>query len=259
MRIWPRLLGLVVVVCLTDSRQAALAQVPSPLVGTWNFTFPNTNCVETTTFRPDGVRSFKSGEQEGESSYEIYAVPKFAGRFVLTDTITRSNGKPDCEGHVTPAGGKTNLKLMLSKSANELIFCADVATSCAGPFERNPPLPPEPPRSAMVARSLVISEAHNIGFTTVAAALAYVNTSDTFVRSPAGSGVSFQGRDKSTWTFTGKDDEAYPAVAMIVTVKNRDGVQVQISTLCEAAKERCEKFRNDLKTNVDRLYRSMAQ
>jgi len=107
---------------------------------------------------------------------------------------------------------------------------------------------------AMVwARDMVIVEGESTGFATVADALAALR-SRGLLELPSGKGIVFlEAGGKTTWTFTGEKEAAYPALAKFVWTSNKDRVQVAISILCEAAPKPCEKFASDMRANVDTI------
>jgi hypothetical protein len=103
------------------------------------------------------------------------------------------------------------------------------------------------------ARDLVIVDDGSTGFATVADALATLR-SQGLLELPSGKGSVFLAAGgKTTWTFAGEKEAAYPALARFVWTSNKDRVQVAISILCEAAPKPCEKFASDMRANVDNI------
>jgi biopolymer transport protein ExbD len=104
-----------------------------------------------------------------------------------------------------------------------------------------------------------ISEGNYIGYATVADALATLKTNGATALPGFNGSVSFGERDnKTTWTFAGKDDPAYPAAARYVYTKVDGLMHVEITTLCEAADAACNKFRSDTRESVAQLFSMMA-
>jgi biopolymer transport protein ExbD len=104
-----------------------------------------------------------------------------------------------------------------------------------------------------------ISEGNYIGYATVSDALATLKTNGATALPGINGSVSFGEPDnKTTWTFAGKDDPAYPAVARYVYTTVNGVMRIEITTLCEAADAACEKFRNDTRENVSQLSNMMA-
>jgi hypothetical protein len=114
-------------------------------------------------------------------------------------------------------------------------------------------------RSAEQSTKLVVTEGHYIGYTTVADALATLK-SEGLAEVPGLNGaISFVERDNSVaWTFAGKDDPAYPSAVRYVYRKSSGVLNAEVTILCEAATQRCEKFRSDLRDNLAQLSKKMA-
>jgi hypothetical protein len=109
--------------------------------------------------------------------------------------------------------------------------------------------------SMALARDIVIVDGGSTGFATVADALTALR-SRSLLELPSGKGSVFlEAGGKTTWTFTGEKEAAYPAFAKFVWASSKERVQVAISILCEAAPKPCEKFATDMRANVDRILR----
>lgn len=105
------------------------------------------------------------------------------------------------------------------------------------------------------ARDMVIVDGGSAGYASVAEALAALR-SQGLLELPSGKGLVFlEPGGKTTWTFTGRGDAAYPALAKFVWKSNEDRVQVAISIVCEAAPEPCAKFASDMKANAFNILR----
>jgi biopolymer transport protein ExbD len=105
-----------------------------------------------------------------------------------------------------------------------------------------------------------ISEGKYIGYATVADALATLKAQGLMPVPGITGEVSFAESDnKTTWTFVGKDDPAYPSAVRYVFARS-DGpvLHVEITILCEASEAPCEKFRSDTRDNVTQLSKMMA-
>ena len=113
---------------------AACVEVPEqpqslaghPALGTWEIRV-NASCIETYTYRTDGTRYYTSGSEVGESRFTIEG-PDARGVYAMTDTITKDNGKPDCNGGVVPVGDVANVYLRFSPSGNAMLLCRDPET-----------------------------------------------------------------------------------------------------------------------------------
>jgi len=88
-------------VAISCSAAVCFARPPvpgHPIMGTWNVIVATTACQETWELRPDGTTHNTSGSEESASEYTVTDQPGENGFFALDDTITESNGKPDCGG-----------------------------------------------------------------------------------------------------------------------------------------------------------------
>jgi biopolymer transport protein ExbD len=114
-------------------------------------------------------------------------------------------------------------------------------------------------RPAEQSAKPVITEGSNIGYATVADALATLK-SQGFMAVPGLNGdVSFVGPDdRTTWTFAGKDDPAYPSAVRYVYTRSDGALHEEFTILCEASAERCEKLRSDIQDNFAQLSKMMA-
>lgn len=107
-----------------------------PLIGTWEFKSPGSDCVETSEYRTDGTSSFESATQKASSRYQITAKASAAGYYKLVDTLTESNGKPSCSGRAIPVGQEVTVYLKF-RSATEMTMClTESEERCIGSFFR---------------------------------------------------------------------------------------------------------------------------
>ena len=115
-----------------------------PIEGRWSWSLPGKSCSETWQFQADGSFSSKSGEEVLQGRYEISKIPSLLGFYLLTETITQSNGKPDCAGdrHAAASEGndkESTLYLQLSPKRDQLIACQQESLkACFGPLKRLP-------------------------------------------------------------------------------------------------------------------------
>ena len=109
-----------------------------PLLGTWRFAVPGGVCTETYTFRADGTRRFLSAEEVGESTFLLADTPSDRGFYRYTDTVTKTNGKPDCSGNIAPMGIRSNLFILFHpRHREEFIVCRDeTLAQCFGPVKK---------------------------------------------------------------------------------------------------------------------------
>jgi biopolymer transport protein ExbD len=116
-----------------------------------------------------------------------------------------------------------------------------------------------PARSAQQSTKVVISEGNYIGYATVDDALATLKSQGLMALPGLNGEVSFAEPDnKTTWTFTGKHDPAYPSAVRYVTTRSGDVLHVELTILCEASDGPCDKFRSDIRDNAAQVAKMMA-
>ncbi len=116
-----------------------------------------------------------------------------------------------------------------------------------------------PALSAEPPTKLVVTEGRSIGYTTVADALASLESEGLTAVPGLNGDVSIIEPDSRTaWTFAGKDDPAYPSAVRYVYMQNSGELHAEITILCEAAPARCEKFHSDIRDNLAQLSKKMA-
>lgn len=107
-----------------------------PIIGTWRFYISGFNCTETLDFRPDGTAHDFSGAEETFSRYTVSDQLTERGYYVLVETVTQTNGKPDCTGNRTPVGDVA-VGYLVPKSGGRFMLCLDQALAeCFGPMVR---------------------------------------------------------------------------------------------------------------------------
>ncbi len=117
-----------------------VARPDHPILGTWQLAIPGTGCLETYEYRADGTVHSVSAAEQIDSDFQIGAQPNEAGLYVLEETITSSNGKPDCSGRITPTDKP--LTLYLAPLRGGFLLCFDAALRrCLGPMLRLTPAP----------------------------------------------------------------------------------------------------------------------
>jgi hypothetical protein len=106
---------------------------------------------------------------------------------------------------------------------------------------------------------LVVTEGHSIGYATVADALTALKSQGLAPTPGSNGNVSFVEPDNRTaWTFTGAGDPAYPSAVRYVYTKSSDALYAEVTILCEASAERCEKFRSGIRESLAQLSKRMA-
>jgi hypothetical protein len=108
-----------------------------PIIGTWSLDVPGTDCEETYFMRQDGTTLVTSGEETGQSAYEIDDEPGPDGFYKSTDRVTKDNGRPDCSGGVTKVGAQVVLYIKFHPSGDMMVMCKGPSLeACIGPFYR---------------------------------------------------------------------------------------------------------------------------
>jgi hypothetical protein len=134
------LLGAIAIAVLTGVAGAEPPHAPKtnhPVLGTWVFAVPDTDCEETYYVRQDGTTLVTSGEEVAESVFEIDDEASGKGFFKNTDRIVKDNGKPDCAGNITKVGTQVTNYIRFHPSGNMMIICRDESLeACFGPLFR---------------------------------------------------------------------------------------------------------------------------
>jgi hypothetical protein len=108
-----------------------------PILGTWSLDVPGTDCEETYFMRQDGTTLVTSGEEVGQSVYEIEDEPSASGFYKTTDRIVKDNGGKDCAGNVSKVGSEVTLYIRFHPSGQMMVMCQDETLNrCIGPLYR---------------------------------------------------------------------------------------------------------------------------
>jgi hypothetical protein len=130
--------ALAVIATLVKAEPPRAPKPDHPILGTWTFAVPGTNCRETYFIRPDGRTLVTSGEEVSESIYQIDDEPTAKGFFKTTDKTVKDNGKKDCSGSVTPVGQESINYIRFHPSGDMMIMCRDESlNACFGPLRRD--------------------------------------------------------------------------------------------------------------------------
>ena len=123
-----------------DLPQPAPAALAHPLTGSWAWTLPGKQCSETLKYRQDGTRSGTSGEEVTQTRYEVSDKPSLLGFYRLSETLTQSNGKPDCAADLhTVTGESVTRFVQFSPKQDQFIVCKEEELkACYGPLKRLP-------------------------------------------------------------------------------------------------------------------------
>ena len=111
-----------------------------PILAKWTWTLPGKVCTETLQYRTGGKRLGSSGEEVTESEFQITPTPSLLGFYRLVETVTQSNGKPDCAGDLHEASGNSVTRfIQLSPKLDQMIMCREESLkACFGPLKRVP-------------------------------------------------------------------------------------------------------------------------
>ena len=106
-----------------------------PLLGAWEITTKDEQCVETWRIDRAGTMLVTSADEVAEARFTIADQPSARGYYKWVDTIVKDNGKKDCSGNITkPPRSATNY-ILLNGAGNEFIMCsAEDGRQCFGPF-----------------------------------------------------------------------------------------------------------------------------
>ena len=109
-----------------------------PISGKWTWTLPGKACTETVEYSTSGKRLGTSGEDVLESEFQITPTPSLLGFYRVVETVTQSNGKPDCAGDVHAAPGDSVTRfIQLSPKLDQMIVCREESLkACFGPLKR---------------------------------------------------------------------------------------------------------------------------
>jgi hypothetical protein len=132
--------SLLLTVLLVATANAGAPKAPKsghPIIGTWSLEVPGTDCEETYFMRQDGTSLVTSGEETGQSAFEIDDEPGTNGFYKTTDRVTKDNGRPDCAGSITKVGTEITLYIKFHPSGDMMVMCTEPSlAACIGPFYR---------------------------------------------------------------------------------------------------------------------------
>ena len=107
------------------------------IVGKWQWTLPNSSCVETVEFFTDGTRHVVSGKERSDSKYVVELVSNSRLRKLVV-TTTKDYGGEDCGGSSEDDTGQTWSRFFdLNPRKDQMILCGIVTgDDCIGPYRR---------------------------------------------------------------------------------------------------------------------------
>lgn len=99
---------------------------------------PGKQCTESLQYRASGTSTSASGAEETQSRYEVSPMPSLLGFYRIAESVTESNGKPDCAGDVHEVTGEPVIRfIQFSPKRDLLIVCkAESLKECFGPLKR---------------------------------------------------------------------------------------------------------------------------
>jgi hypothetical protein len=110
-----------------------------PLIGTWKLPLNGGACIETSEWRADGTLHVASAESRDVTLFEIADDPAGEDHYIVTITLSSSNGVPDCLGMITPVVGAHTSVYILLLPRDRYIMCIDSMHSrCFGPYQKVP-------------------------------------------------------------------------------------------------------------------------
>jgi hypothetical protein len=112
-----------------------------PVIGTWKFVVPDTQCTEIYDVRADGTSRVTSAEQVIETEFTISPGLNAQGFYKWVDRITHDNGKPDCMGTTGEVGRVVTNYVRIHRTGTKFIVCRkEDLDTCFGPFVLQPKL-----------------------------------------------------------------------------------------------------------------------
>jgi hypothetical protein len=121
----------------TPARPAVPIRADHPLLGAWQITTRDDQCVETWRIDRAGTMLVTSADEVAEARFTIADQPSARGYFKWVNTIVKDNGKKDCGGNITKAPRSATNYLLLNPAGNEFILCqSEEGRQCLGPFIR---------------------------------------------------------------------------------------------------------------------------
>ena len=136
---------LISLLCCLWSAQAATPQnaapealAQHPLTGNWFWTLPGKQCTENLQYRATGTNTSASGTANTQSRYEVSPLPSLLGFYRIAETVTTSDGQPDCAGDVHEFTNEPVVRfIQFSPERNLLIVCrTESLKECFGPLKR---------------------------------------------------------------------------------------------------------------------------
>lgn len=115
--------------------------LPHPLNGVWSWTLAGKQCAESLQYRANGAGTSTSGVEHTQSHYEVSPMPSLLGFYRIAETVTESNGQPDCSGDMHEVTNAPAVRfIQFSPRHDLLIVCkTEALKECFGPLKRMTP------------------------------------------------------------------------------------------------------------------------
>ena len=108
---------------------AVVASAQELIIGSWTYTYKNTQCKETYTFNENGTYKTTSSQEIITGKYRIESIPGIRIRQKVTFYESHDNGLIDCDGKaeiIEPAG-----YLVVEITGNKMAYYAKPESSTA--------------------------------------------------------------------------------------------------------------------------------
>jgi hypothetical protein len=119
-----------ILLCAYASMASAADRKAFDIVGEWTWNPVDAVCPERYNYRADGTFSTESGEERLEKTYVI---AKTSGSmYRIESMVTSTNGKPDCQGNLSPVGAKSRVYVMPLNGGGFFTCGSENTMSCFG-------------------------------------------------------------------------------------------------------------------------------
>jgi len=79
-------------------------------------------CTENLQYRASGISTSASGIEQTQSRCEISLMPSLLGFYGIAETVTESNGQPDCAGEVHEATNEPVIRFIQFSPQQDLLI-----------------------------------------------------------------------------------------------------------------------------------------
>ncbi len=106
------------------------AQVPSPVVGVWDWNPTQGTCPETHTYNADGTASVRSGDEVLEKTYTVSSAT--GGMYLVKTVVIATNGGRDCLGRTSAVGATSSVYIRPINGGGYYTCASEDGMSCYG-------------------------------------------------------------------------------------------------------------------------------